>query len=157
MDISRRIKVRKPSSKVKGKLVAERSDLAATSRELWKGLIKFNREQAGRLRYKRTVLSVRDDKGRLMGGLIMQSYWHESYIELLWLAARARKAGFGSMLIREAERRARRRGSRVIHLNTYAFQAPGFYAKQGYQRFGGISGSPQRESRHFYAKRLRAI
>jgi GNAT superfamily N-acetyltransferase len=149
--------VRRRTPKVAGRVVAERSDPAAVSRELWKGLVRFNREQAGPLRYKRTVLSVRDGKGRLLGGLILQSYWRESYIELLWLSARARRAGYGSRLIKEAERRARRRGSRLIHLNTYSFQAPGFYEKHGYQRFGGMSGSPQGQSRHFYVKRLRAI
>jgi len=138
-------------------MVAERSDPATVSRELWKGLVRFNREQAGPLHYKRTVVSVRDGKGRLLGGLILQSYWRESYIELLWLSAQARRAGFGARLVEEAERRARRRGSRLIHLNTYSFQAPGFYEKQGYRRFGGMSGSPKGESRHFYVKRLRAI
>lgn len=115
----------------------------------------FNRTQAGRLNYKRVVLSARDAKRRLLGGLILQSYWRESYIELLWLSARARKARVGSKLIREAERRARRRGSRLIHLNTYSFQAPGFYEKQGYRRFGTISGSPRGKRRYFYVKRLR--
>jgi GNAT superfamily N-acetyltransferase len=144
-------------SKMAARVVAERSDPAAVSRKLWKGLVRFNRKQAGPLHYKRTVVSVRDAKGRLLGGLILQSYWQESYIELLWLSARARRAGFGSRLIKEAERRARRRGSRLIHLNTYSFQSPGFYEKQGYRRFGGMSGSPQGESRHFYVKRLRAM
>jgi GNAT superfamily N-acetyltransferase len=150
-------RIRGRTPKVAGRVVAERSDPAAVSRALWKGLVRFNREQAGPLRYKRTVLSVRDGNGRLLGGLILQSYWRESYIELLWLSARARRAGYGSLLIKEAERRARRRGSRLIHLNTYSFQAPGFYEKQGYQRFGGMSGSPQGESRHFYVKRIPAI
>ena len=138
------------------RIKAERSRSAAVSRELWKGLVKFNREQAGPFAYSRKVLSVRDGKGRLLGGLILQSYWRESYIELLWLAARARGTGIGSRLIKEAERHARRRGSRLIHLNTFSFQAPGFYEKQGYRRFGGMSGSPKGERRHFYVKRLRA-
>jgi ribosomal protein S18 acetylase RimI-like enzyme len=56
--------------------------------------------------------------------------------------------------MQEAERRARRRGSRLIHLNTYSFQAPGFYEKLGYRRFGGMSGSPAGASRHFYVKPL---
>ena len=60
-------------------------------------------------------------------------------------------------MIKEAERLARRRGSRLIHLNTFSFQAPGFYEKQGYHRFGGMSGSPQGGSRHFYVKQLRAV
>jgi len=141
--------------KIATRVVVERSNAAKASRELWNGLVKFNRQQAGPLRYSRTVLTVRDGKKRLLGGLILLSYWRESYIELLWLSARARGAGFGSQLIQEAERRARRRGSRLIHLNTYSFQAPGFYEKQGYERYGGMSGSPQGESRHFYVKRLR--
>ena len=137
-------------------VVVERQSRAqAVSRELWKGLVRFNRAHAGPLRYTRIVLSARDSKGRLLGGLILQSYWRESYIELLWLSARARGAGIGSGLIREAERRARRRGSRLIHLNTFSFQAPGFYRKQGYRRFGAMTGSPKGHSRHFYVKQLR--
>ena len=141
-------------SKVEIRVVVERSRAAAVSRALWKGLVDTNREQAGRLNYSRAVLSVRDRRKRLLGGLILESYWRESYIELLWLSARARGAGLGSKLIKDAERRARRRGSRLIHLNTYSFQAPGFYEKLGYRRFGGMSGSPKGESRHFYVKRL---
>jgi GNAT superfamily N-acetyltransferase len=138
-----------------GRVIVERSDPAAVSRELWKGLVNFNRKQAGPLRYTRTVISARDANGRVMGGLILQSYWRESYVELLWLSARARGTGIGTRLIDEAERRARRRGSRLIHLNTYSFQAPGFYEKQGYRRFGVLPGSPQGKSRHFYVKRLK--
>jgi ribosomal protein S18 acetylase RimI-like enzyme len=141
---------------VRKKLIGiERARATQVSRELWKGLVSFNRAQAGPLRYKRDVISVRDEKRRLLGGIILQSYWRETYVELLWLSARARRAGLGCELLSEAERRARRRGSRLIHLNTYSFQAPGFYEKQGYRRFGGIAGSPRGESRHFYVKRLR--
>ena len=136
------------------RLVVERSRKSESSRQLWQGLVGFNRQQAGPLRYKRTVLTLRERKGRLMGGLILQSYWRESYVELLWLSGRVRGAGLGSRLIREAERQARERGSRLIHLNTYSFQAPRFYEKLGYRRFGGIAGSPKGASRHFYFKRL---
>ena len=134
----------------------ERERAAQVSRELWKGLLSFNRSQAGPFRYKRQVISVRDEKGRLLGGVILQSYWRETYVELLWLSVLARRAGLGRKLIEEAERRARRRGSWLIHLNTYSFQAPRFYEKQGYRRFGIIAGSPLGGSRHFYVKRLRA-
>jgi GNAT superfamily N-acetyltransferase len=147
-------RVRRKVSEAATRVVVERSNAAKASRELWNGLVKFNRRQAGPLKYSRTVLTARDDKKRLLGGLILQSYWRESYIELLWLSARARRSGLGSGLIQEAERRARRRGSRLIHLNTYSFQAPGFYQKQGYHRFGRMAGSPHGESRHFYVKRL---
>jgi ribosomal protein S18 acetylase RimI-like enzyme len=102
------------------------------------------------------VLTVRSARGAIIGGLILQSYWKESYVELLWLSDRARHLGYGSRLMAEAERRARRRGSVLMHLNTYSFQAPGFYEKLGFRRVGGMSGSPAGESRHFYVKRLSA-
>jgi GNAT superfamily N-acetyltransferase len=138
------------------RIVVQRSNTTAVSRQLWKGLVRFNREHAGPLKYDRTVISVRNRKGRVLGGLILQSYWRESYVEMLWLSVRIRGKGFGTKLLKEAERHARRRGSRLIHLNTYSFQAPGFYEKLGYRRFGGMSGSPLGKSRHFYVKRLRA-
>jgi GNAT superfamily N-acetyltransferase len=138
------------------RVVIERTRAVAVSRDLWRGLLRFNRQQAGPFAYARKVMSVRDAKGRVLGGLILQSYWQESYVELLWLAKRARGEGLGEKLIVAAEREARRRGSRLIHLNTYSFQAPGFYEKQGYRRFGEISGSPKGARRYFYVKRLGA-
>ena len=136
------------------RIVAERSTKTGIFGKLWKGLIRYNLQQAGPFHYSRVALCARDDKGKLLGGLILVSYWRESYIELLWLSAKARGSGIGTRLIKEAEKRAQKRRSRLIHLNTYSFQAPGFYEKQGYKRFGGMSGSPKGESRHFYVKRL---
>jgi GNAT superfamily N-acetyltransferase len=136
------------------RIAAEGKNARETSRRLWDGLVRYNRQQAGALRYTRTVLSARDAKGRLLGGAILQSYWKETYVELLWLSEKARRLGLGRRLIAEAERRARRRGSLLLHLNTYSFQAPGFYEKLGFKRFGGMAGSPRGASRHFYVKKL---
>ena len=91
----------------------------------------------------------------MLGGTILQSYWKETYVELLWMDGRARRLGLGRKLIEEAERRARKHGSILIHLNTYSFQAPGFYQKLGFRRFGGMAGSPRGASRHFFVKVLR--
>ncbi|HTP60974.1 MAG TPA: GNAT family N-acetyltransferase [Burkholderiales bacterium] len=137
-----------------GRIVAERKRTGAMSRKLWDGLLRYNRKMGGPFHYARTVLTARDGEGRVLGGLILQSYWKESYVELLWLSPRVRRLGYGQRLMREAERLARRRGSRLMHLNTYSFQAPGFYEKLGFKRFGGMRGSPAGESRHFYVKQL---
>jgi GNAT superfamily N-acetyltransferase len=138
------------------RIVIERSNPGAMARKLWQGLVEFNRGTVGPLRYSRKVLSVRGAKGRVLGGLILESYLRESYVELLWLSAEARGARVGSRLLAEAERVALQRGSVLIHLNTYSFQAPAFYEKNGYQRFGSMEGSPPGQSRHFYMKRLRS-
>jgi GNAT superfamily N-acetyltransferase len=137
------------------RIVAEKRKAAgAVSRKLWAGLLRYNRKTAGPFHYSRTVLSVRDAKRRILGGAILQSFWKETYVELLWLSDKARRLGYGRRLMAEAERRARRRGSVLMHLNTYSFQAPGFYEKLGFKRFGGMEGSPRGASRHFYVKRL---
>ena len=124
------------------------------SRLLWNGLIRYNRSQTGLSKYERAVLSARDARRRIVGGVIVESYYRESYVELLWVDPKSRHTGLGSLLIRAAERRARKRGSRLIHLNTYSFQAPRFYEKLGFRRFGGMRGSPPGASRHYYVKRL---
>jgi len=148
------MKARKPPPG--SRIVAERRNVRAMSRRLWDGLIRYNRKTAGPFDYSRTVLTARGPRDRVLGGLILQSYWKESYVELLWLSERARRLGLGRRLIAEAERRARRRGSVLLHLNTYSFQAPGFYEKLGFRRFGGMAGSPRGASRHFYVKDLAA-
>lgn len=134
---------------------AESGRAAEASRDLWRGLIRFNRKAAGPLKYKRVVLTLRGKSGKVLGGLILQSYWKESFVELLWLSDEVRRQGHGRALIEEAERRARRRGSRMLHLNTYSFQAPGFYEKLGFRRFGTVAGSPRGARRHYYVKILR--
>ena len=136
------------------RVVAERENAPKVARQLWRGLSRFNQEAAGPFHYSRIVLTARGKTGRVVGGVILQSYWTETYVELLWLSERARRQGLGRELIQEAERRARRRGSRLIHLSTYSFQAPGFYEKLGFRRCGRISGSPKGATRYFYVKRL---
>ena len=139
------------------RIVVERSNAAALSRALWKGLVEFNRGAVGPLRYSRKVVTVRGANGRVLGGLILESYLRESYVELLWLSPAARGARLGSRLLQAGERLARERGSVLIHLNTYSFQAPRFYEKHGYRRFGSMAGSPAGGSRYFYVKRLRTL
>lgn len=142
------------AAKAKARVVAQRRNARKVVAQLWRGLTRFNQKTAGKYHYSRDVLAARSETGRIVGGLILQSWWKESYIELLWLSDRARRQGLGSELIAEAERRARRRGSKLLHLNTYSFQAPRFYEKLGFRCFGRMSGSPKGEGRYFYVKRL---
>ena len=144
-----------PKSADRTRIVVEGKRASAVSRQLWTGLMVYNRGKVGNARYVRKVVSARDAKGKLIGGCIVQCYWLECYVELLWLSPDARRKRTGSKLIQAAEKIARERGARHIHLNTFSFQAPRFYEKQGYRRFGTLSGSPKGQSRYFYVKRLR--
>ena len=54
----------------------------------------------------------------------------------LWLDEGLRGSGHGERIIRRLEAEARRRGARSALLDTYSFQARGFYERLGYAVFG---------------------
>jgi len=139
----------------KARIVAEKRHARAVERRVRDGLIAYNALKAGAPRYQALVLSARDAKGRLIGGLTGDLYWNALYIHLLWLKPSARSEGLGKRLMLEAERRARRARKELISLSTYSFQAPGFYRKLGYRSVGGIRGYPRGATRYFLVKRLR--
>jgi GNAT superfamily N-acetyltransferase len=138
-----------------GRIVREKRNAGAVAKRVRRGLIAYNSAKVGKPNYRPLVLSARDARGRIVGGLAGQLYWNALYIELLWIAEDARQAGIGRRLMQEAERQARRERKDLIYLNTYSFQAPAFYGKLGYRSFGRIRGYPRGESRIFFVKRLR--
>ena len=61
--------------------------------------------------------------------------------------------GVGRELMDRAETRARERGCHSAWLDTFSFQARGFYEKRGYEEFGQLDYPPDHH-RHFMQKRL---
>ena len=53
-----------------------------------------------------------------------------------------------------AESAARERGCRIVLLDTFGVQAPGFYDKLGYRVVGTIDDFPPGHRRYFYVKDL---
>lgn len=137
------------------RIVEEKRSARAVARRIRTGLIAYNAQKAGAPRYRRLVLSARDGKGRIVGGLTGELYWNVLFVELLWLQDAVRGAGLGEKLMREAERHARRAGKDLVYLNTFTFQAPGFYRKLGFRSIGRIRDYPRGESRIFFVKRLK--
>jgi ribosomal protein S18 acetylase RimI-like enzyme len=135
-------------------VVTEKRDAGAIARFVRSGLIKYNRTKAGKFEYSRVILSARDGSRSVVGGLVCELFWNAMYIELLWIADTARGRGHGRRLMRQAEQTARQHGRQLIYLSTYSFQAPEFYEKLGYRRFGELEGHPPGASRMFYVKRL---
>jgi len=136
------------------RIVEEKRSARAVAGRIRSGLIAYNVAKVGAPDYRRLVLSARDSAGRIVGGLTGELYWNVLYIELFWIKEGARKSGLGRRLMQEAEKRARRGGKELIYLNTYTFQAPGFYRKLGFRSVGRIRDYPRGESRIFLVKKL---
>ncbi|NEY33764.1 GNAT family N-acetyltransferase [Streptomyces sp. PRKS01-65] len=84
-----------------------------------------------------------DRTGGLAGGLVGHTWAGWLHVTYLWVEARHRGAGLGSRLLTEAERVARgERGCRAVRLETWDFQAPGFYRRQGYEVVGVVPDYP---------------
>ena len=64
-----------------------------------------------------------------------------------------RGRGVGRELLDRAEVRTRERGCHSAWLDTFSFQARGFYEKLGYGEFGRLDYPPGHD-RHFMRKRL---
>lgn len=93
--------------------------------------------------------------GEVIGGVLAYAVmWDILYIDTVWTREDCRGRGIASRLICEAENRAKEMGCNVAHLSTYDFQAPRFYEKLGYVKFGSIDYGHAAE--YFYYKNLRS-
>jgi len=95
------------------------------------------------------MAEARDRMGRRIGALCGYISWNWMYGAALWVNRRARGRDVGTRLLAVAEAAAYRRGVRNAYLETFAFQAPGFYRKIGNRVYGKLEGYP-RGSRAFY-------
>jgi GNAT superfamily N-acetyltransferase len=118
------------------------------------GLADYNRETFGRVDTRTLDILVRDDSDEIIGGLLGRSSLGLFFLDLFYLPKQLRRGGLGSRLIAQAEEEARRRGCTAAFVYTVTFQAPDFYEKHGYRRFGEIACPPDGATRIFLSKLL---
>ncbi|AMQ83682.1 MULTISPECIES: GNAT family N-acetyltransferase [Pseudomonas] len=113
-----------------------------------------NIAKAGPSLYEPVALLVRDDNDAILGGLYGHTFYRWLFIELLAVPEQGRGQGIGSKLMNMVEEFAREKDCVGIWLDTFDFQAPGFYKKLGYTECGEIVDYPLGHKRHFFQKRL---
>ncbi len=116
-------------------------------------LVVHNQEHAGESGYAPLAVTVRGADDGVVGGLYGYVLYRYLFVELLALGP-ARGRGLGRQVMALAEAEARRRGCIGIWLDTFTFQAPGFYAKLGFEEFGRITDYPPGHDRLYLLKRL---
>lgn len=84
-------------------------------------------------------LVLRSDDGEMVGGARGVVRMGAVEIRGLWLDADRRGAGHGEQIVRRLEEEAKKRGARRALLDTYSFQARGFYERLGYVIFGSFA------------------
>ena len=119
-------------------------------------LAAYNASKAGRPSdFRPLAILLRDpDSGAKIGGLWGRSYYDWLFVELLFVPETLRGQDIGTELMRRAEAVARERNCAGIWLDTFEFQARGFYEKLGFSLFGQLDDHPRGSPQYFMQKRL---
>jgi len=126
----------------------------ADRRTIRDGLDAFNRRHMPAGAPEPVELALRDEAGRVCGGLLGETRWHWLEIGTLWVTEEHRGKGHGRALLHRAEEIAHERGCRMAVLDTTAFQALDFYYAQGYIPFGEVPDYPPGSRTVFLCKAL---
>ena len=97
---------------------------------------------------------LHDDAGNVAGGLIGATVWGWLHVKELWVADSCRGQRWGAKLMALAEDEAVARRCHHAYLDTFDFQALGFYERLGYAMFGSLNDFPKGHVRYFVSKRL---
>ena len=89
--------------------------------------------------------------GEVLGGI---GSWNGLEIRILWVSEEYRKSGLGSKILNHIERIAIEKGATISMLDTFDFQAEGFYIKNGYSVIGEIQDFPKGHRRIYLSKRF---
>ncbi|MFJ3372451.1 GNAT family N-acetyltransferase [Pseudomonas sp. NPDC086251] len=114
----------------------------------------YNASKAGATTPEPFALLIRDEHDEILGGLYGRVFYQWLYVELLAVPEQARGQGMGTKLMHMAEDLAREKNCIGVWLDTFDFQAPGFYQKLGYSELDQIVDYPPGHKRFFFQKRL---
>jgi GNAT superfamily N-acetyltransferase len=117
-------------------------------------LIVFNNSRASQPEdYRPLVIILSDpEAGGILGGLWGETNFAHLHVDLLFVPETLRRTGLGRQMLLQAEQEALARGCRGAWLDTYSFQARGFYERLGYAVFGVLDDYPPGQSRIFMRK-----
>ena len=91
---------------------------------------------------------VAEADGQVIGAAAGYSWAGMAEVRQLWVAEGHRGGGLGFSLMRAAIDEARARCCRLMFVNTHSFQAPGFYARLGFETVAIIPDKPPGHAEH---------
>lgn len=138
------------------KLIVDYTPSATDNAVLKEGIIEFNAKVLG-TRDKEFSVFLKDESGKVFGGILAFVDTESIYIDTLWIEEEIRKQGYGSKLLDLAEQEAIKQGCLFSTLDTWDFQAEGFYLKHGYERLGEVKNFWLGHSKITLRKKFKAI
>ena len=123
-----------------------------------KRLGAFNESKAGSSGYEGLAILLRDPgSGETVGGLWGRSAYGWVFVQLMFVPDTFRRKGLGTRLLQMAEKIGEQRWCKGVWLDTFSFQARGFYERHGYTVFGTLDDHPPGGKHFFLSKTLRPV
>ena len=117
-------------------------------------LVEFADQFTEPRNYREFGVALRDAEGNTVGGITGNTVWDWLQISVLWIPDDLRGQGYGHQLLERAEELGRARGCRFARLNTFEFEARGFYESHGYTVRSQTDGFPAGHTQYHLAKEL---
>ncbi|WP_193193798.1 GNAT family N-acetyltransferase [Nostoc sp. MG11] len=117
-------------------------------------LVEYNNSQAEKDIYQSLAILIRDTNSTIVAGLLGKTQWGWLFISHLWVTEGLRGQGYGRQMVLKAEEAAKQRGCCQAYLDTFSFQALGFYERLDYQIFGVLEDFPPGYKRYFLQKSI---
>jgi GNAT superfamily N-acetyltransferase len=136
-------------------LTIEDDPSAANVAAIEERVAAYNIAATGYDDYRPLAVFVRDASGAILAGLTGFTWGGTLKIAYLWVRDDLRRQGYGTRLVRAAEREAIARGCLYAVLDTHSFQAPAFYPRLGYTQCGRAEEWPAGHQQLYFHKRLR--
>ncbi|MBS0624382.1 MAG: GNAT family N-acetyltransferase [Verrucomicrobia bacterium] len=136
------------------KVVVDYAPSEADNAVIREGITAFNESILGE-RDKEFSIFLKNDVGKVCGGIQAFLGSESIYIEILWVERNLQKQGYGKKLLDAAEQEAIKNGCVFSAVDTFDFQAEEFYLKNGYERIGELKNCWHGHSKMFLRKNLR--
>ena len=136
------------------KVVVDYAPAEADNAVVREGIIAFNENIVGE-RDKAFSIFLKNDLGKVFGGIQAFLGTESVYIDVLWVEGNLQKQGYGTKLLDAVEREAIKNGCVFSLVDTWDFQAEEFYLKNGYERIGELKNYWLGHSKIFLRKNLR--
>ncbi len=137
------------------KVVVDFEPSEADNTVVREGIVAYNEKIVGE-RDKVFSIFLKDESGKVFGGIHVFLGTESLYIDVLWVEGSIQNQGYGTKLLEAAEQEAIKNGCLFVTVDTWDFQAEAFYLKNGYKRIGELPNYWLGHSKIFLKKNLKS-
>ena len=96
-----------------------------------------------------------EEDGKIVAGLdACITAFKILYVSTVFVDEDCRRKGYGKLLIKEMEKRAKEMGVNTIRLDTFSWQGKEFYEALNYEIVGGYENKDDSYAEYFFLKRI---